>query len=232
VTDACDPTFAPPATPALPYGPLMTRLLRPLQRGFLLLNGGFMAPLIRSGFGWLVGSPLGGWYLLLRTRGRRTGRLREAPLGYVIRDGAVYCVAGYGTGTPWYLNLVADPSVDVILPARRFRGRAEPVTDPAEWLASYRALIDSFGIIGRAVVGDIRELDDATLLARDRALPVVRITPAEGERPVVAGPFDPGGGGWLLPYGATVLVGVIAWSASRRRGRARTRGTNDRREPR
>ena len=64
-----------------------------------------------------------------------------------------------------------------------------------------RALIASFGLVGRAVVGDISGLDDATLLARHRALPVVRIMPADGERPLGAGPFDPGGRGWLLPYG-------------------------------
>lgn len=215
----------PAATAPLPYGPVMARLLRPLQRAFLVLNGGFMAPLIRSGFGWLLGSPMTGHLMLLRTRGRRSGLLREAPLGYVIRDGAVCGVAGYGTGTPWYLNLVADPSVEVILPTRRFRGRAEPVTEPAEWLAAYRALIDSFGLIGRSIVGDIRKLDDATLLARHRALPVVRIRPVEGERPVVAGPFDPGGGGWTFVYGTSIALAILAWAgltgSRRRRGRAR-----------
>ena len=202
----------PMAVPgALPYGPRLTRLLRPLQRGFLAVNQKFMAPLIRNGFGWLVGNPMTGHLMLLRTRGRRSGLLREAPLGYVIRDGAVYCVAGYGEPTPWFRNLVADPNVEVVLPTRRFQGHAEPVTDPAEWLATYRALIESFGLVGRAVVGDVRRLDDATLLERHRALPVVRITPRYGDAPLVAGPFDPGGLGWILPYGATLLVGAAAW---------------------
>lgn len=199
----------------LPYGPLMSRLLRPLQRGFLVLNGGFMAPLIRSGFGWMVGSPLGGWYMLLRTCGRKSGRIREAPLGYVIREGAVYCVAGYGRSTPWYLNLLADPAVEVILPTRRIRGRAEPVEDPVEWASAYRALMDSFGLLGRAVAGDIRVLDDPALVARHGTLPVIRITPAAGQDPLVAGPFDPGGHGWLLPYVAS-LVGLVIWLRSRR----------------
>lgn len=208
----------------LPYGPLLTRLLRPLQRGFLVLNGGFMAPMIRSGFGWLMGSPLAGWYLLLRTRGRRSGLIREAPLGYVIRDGVVYCVAGYGASTPWYLNLVADPSVEVILPTSRFRGRAEPVTDPAEWLGAYRALLASFGLVGWAIVGDALNLDDGELLARHGVLPVIRITPADGERPLVAGPFDPGGGGWRFVYGASIALGLLAWVSRAVRSRRRFRG--------
>lgn len=193
----------------LPYGPIVSRLLRPLQRGFLVLNGSFMAPLIRHGFGWLVGNPLTGHVMLLRTKGRRSGLQREAPLGYVIRDGAVYCVAGYGEPTPWFRNLVADPNVEVVLPTRRFLGHAEPVTDPVEWLSMYRALIASFGLVGRAVVGDVRRLDDSTLLGRHRSLPVVRISPRYGDSPLVAGPFDPGGPGWILPYAATLAIGVL-----------------------
>jgi len=200
----------------------MSRLLRPLQRGFLILNHWLMAPLARAGFGWLIGNPLTGHVMLLRTRGRRTGLLREAPLGYVIRDGCVYCVAGYGEPTPWYRNLVTDPAVEVLLPTRRFRGLAAPVADPVEWLAAYRALIGSFGLVGRAVVGDIDAIDDATLLGRHRGLPVVRITPAEGEPSIVAGEFDPGGSGWLLPYGLT-LAGLVAVARSARRRNAAAR---------
>ena len=133
----------------LPYGPLMTATLRPLQRAFLILNRGFMAPLIRAGFGWLLGNPLTGHYLVLVTRGRRSGRRREAPLGYVIRDGGVYVVAGYGRTTPWYRNLLDERAVEVILPTRRFRADAAPVDVPAAWAVAYRDLIGSFGILGR-----------------------------------------------------------------------------------
>ncbi|MDP9483632.1 MAG: nitroreductase family deazaflavin-dependent oxidoreductase [Chloroflexota bacterium] len=213
------PEPGPP--PTLPYGPVTRRVLRPLQRGFLVLNRGFMAPLARRGLGWLVGSPLTGHIMVLRTRGRRSGRVREAPLGYVIRDGAVYCVAGYGTPTPWFRNLIDDPAVEVILPTRRFRGVAAPVDPRDEWLAAYRALISSFGLVGRAVVGDIHRMDDAELLARHRVLPVVRIRPADGEPPVTPGAFDPGGHGWLIPWAATIgaLIVLGCW-AGRRASRA------------
>ena len=214
-------TVTQPAAPLpqapLPYGPLLARLLRPLQRGFLVLNRGFMAPLLRARLGWLIGNPLTGYVMLLRTRGRRSGAIREAPVGYVIRDGHVYCVAGYGERTPWYLNLVADPVVEVLLPTQRFHGRAVPVTDQLEWLGAYRALIGSFGFIGRAVVGDVRGVEDATLFARDRALPVIRITPHPGEPPLAPGPFDPGGRAWVLPYVLTLGLVVAAVLARRNR---------------
>ena len=215
-------TVAVPAAPSapLPYGPWLTRLLRPLQRGFLLLNRGLMAPLLGHRLGWLVGNPATGYIMLLRTRGRRSGLVREAPLGYVLRNGCAYCVAGYGAPTPWYQNLLADPRVEVVLPTSRFHGLAEPVTDPAEWLAAYRDLIGSFGLIGRSVVGDIHRLDDAELLAHHRTLPVIRITPVDDARPLVAGAFDPGGRGWLVPYFAALAACVLAWSrASRLRHR-------------
>jgi deazaflavin-dependent oxidoreductase (nitroreductase family) len=204
----------------LPYGPRMTRFLRPLQRAFIVVNRGVMAPLARARLGWLVGNPLTGYVMVLRTRGRRSGRIREAPLGYVIRDGAIYCVAGYGTSTPWYRNLLAHPDVEVLLPTRRLLGRAEPVTDPAEWLPAYRALIASFGFLGRAVVGDVALLEDDELLAGHRALPVIRIRPRAGEPPVEGGRFDPGGVGWCLSAASAIAL-VAALRRLRRPARAR-----------
>lgn len=177
-----------------------------MQRAFLVVNRWFMAPALRGGFGRLIGNPLTGHLMLLRTRGRRTGQLREAPLGYVILDGSVYCVAGYGAPTPWYRNLLAEPEVEVVLPGRTVRGRAKPVNDPAEWLVAYRALIQSFGLVGRAVAGDVRRMDDAALLDGHRALPVVRITPTDPPEPLTAGPWDPGGRGWLLANGAAIAL--------------------------
>jgi deazaflavin-dependent oxidoreductase (nitroreductase family) len=202
---------------SLPYGPLMARLLRPLQRAFLVVNRGFMAPMLRAGLGWMIGSPLTGHIMVLRTRGRRSGLIREAPLGYVIRDGVVYCVAGYGSTTPWFLNVTTDPAVEVVLPTRRFRGLAAPVDDPSGWLAAYRALIASFGLVGRAVIGDVGRMGDAELLARHRTLPLVGIRPVEAEPPLVAGAFDPGGRGWLLSYGLWLAAMVFVLRAVARR---------------
>lgn len=195
-------------TATLPYGPILRRVLRPVQRGFLIVNRWLVRPMLRSPFGRFVGNPVTGHLLLLRTRGRRTGLAREVPLGYVILDGSVYSVAGYGVGTPWYRNLLDNPTVQVVLPGRTMRGIAEPVTDDAEWLRAYRALIGSFGLVGRLVDGDPRRLDDAELLATHRSLPVVRIRSLDPPGPVSAGPWDPGGRGWLVSYG-TIAAGLI-----------------------
>lgn len=199
-------------TSTLPYGPVMARILRPLQRGFLVLNGAFMAPALRLGLGRLIGNPVTGHLLLLRTRGRRSGRVREAPLGYILWDGAVFIVAGYGVTTPWYLNLLAEPSVEVFLPGRGpFRGRATPLTDDAEWATAYRALIRSFGTLGRSIAGDIERLSDDMLVAQHRALPVVRIVPEDPSLDLRPGPWDPGGLGWLWANLAAALGELVLW---------------------
>ena len=173
-----------PASGPLPYGPVMSSLLEPVRRGFLVVNRWLVAPALRAGIAPLIGNPVTSYLMLLRTRGRKTGLPREVPLGYVIRDGAIDCVAGYGSETPWYRNLLAEPEVEVVLPGRTIRGRAEPVTDATTWLPAYRSLIASFGLVGRLVVDDPSRLDDAALLATHGSLPVVRIRPTDS-----AGPF-------------------------------------------
>jgi deazaflavin-dependent oxidoreductase (nitroreductase family) len=206
-----------PPDPTLPYGPLLSRLLRPMQRGFLFLNRWLMGPMLRSPLGRLMGNPLTAYLLLLRTRGRRSGLVREAPLGYVLLDGFVYCVAGYGVATPWYRNLVDNPTVEVVLPGRTIRGIAEPVTDDGEWLRTYRTLIAGFALVGRLVDGDPRRLDDATLLATHRSLPVIRIRSLDPAGPITAGPWDPGGTGWLISLGVVgSAVGLVLWRLVRR----------------
>lgn len=198
-------TFEAPAAP-LPYGPLMTRMLPAVQRGFLLVNRYAAVPLLRAGLGPLVNTPLTGSLMVLRTRGRTTGRWREAPLGYLILDGHVYCCAGFGHRTQWLRNLEADPHVEVLLPTIAVTGLAEEVTDPDEWSRGMRALLASLGVISRATIGDVRRASDEGLRAMAGGIPLVRIRVSG----LGVGPFDPGGMGWVVP---TVLS--AAWLGSR-----------------
>ena len=65
--------------------------------------------------------------LLLTTRGRRSGKLRRTALIYG-RDGDAYLVVGSQGGAPehpaWYLNLLAEPEVQVQVGAEKFTARA------------------------------------------------------------------------------------------------------------
>ncbi|MER7457568.1 nitroreductase family deazaflavin-dependent oxidoreductase [Micromonospora sp. NPDC126480] len=77
--------------------------------------------------------------LLLTTRGRRSGTLRRTALIYG-RDGEAYLVVASQGGAPehpaWYLNLRADPRVEVQVGAERFVARARtaaPEEKPRMW---------------------------------------------------------------------------------------------------
>ncbi|NYH42334.1 deazaflavin-dependent oxidoreductase (nitroreductase family) [Micromonospora jinlongensis] len=69
--------------------------------------------------------------LLLTTRGRRTGALRRTALMYG-RDGDNHLLVASNGGADkhpaWYLNLSADPAVEIQVGAERFAGRARTAT--------------------------------------------------------------------------------------------------------
>jgi F420H(2)-dependent quinone reductase len=77
--------------------------------------------------GRLMGMPV----LLLTTRGRRSGEPRTIPLTY-FEDGEALLVVGSKGGSPrhpdWYLNLEADPDVEIQVGGEHRRARARRAT--------------------------------------------------------------------------------------------------------
>lgn len=187
----------------LPYGSLMGPALPAMHRAFLWINRWMAVPIIRSGLSPAWGSAYAGYFVMLRTRGRKSGEMRDAPLGYGIVDGAVYVMAGFGPRTQWFRNVQADPHVEVWLPGRSFAGIAEEVTDPAERARGLRAAAIGCGIVGRATLhADPRTASDEELLRAARGIPIVRIRPTG----IAAGPNDPGGWSWVVWEIATTLL--------------------------
>ena len=79
--------------------------------------------------------------LLLTTTGRKTGNKYTTPLIYG-RDGDRYLIVGSVGGrdkhAQWYLNLVANPEVEMQVLADKFKARARTATPeekPALWKA-------------------------------------------------------------------------------------------------
>ena len=88
-----------------------------------------------EGYDWHRGTTI----LILTTTGRRTGRQHSTPLIYRPYGDAFLVVASKG-GSPappqWYLNLQADPNVQVQIKGERFAARARtarPEEKPAMW---------------------------------------------------------------------------------------------------
>jgi len=193
----------------LPYGPRLTELIEPLYRGFRVANRYLALPMLRAGLGVIMSTPLTGSLMILRTRGRKTGLLRETPLGYAILDGSVWCCAGFGVQTQWYRNILADPHVEVVLAnGSAFAGTAEVVADPVAFATGFRHLILSMGVLGSRTVGDVSTASDAAVVAMGEGLPLIRIRPTG----IAAGPADPGGWLWLVP-----VLSCLWWLVRRSR---------------
>jgi deazaflavin-dependent oxidoreductase (nitroreductase family) len=190
----------------------MTAVLNPLRRAFLVLNRWVAAPLMRAGGGPLLATPAAGSILLLRTTGRKSGLVREAPLGYTVIDGRAVVVAGYGRNAHWFRNALAEPAVEVLLPGARIAGRAVEITEPAELRAAFRTLVESMGVVGRLTLGDVRGKTDAEVDTLTQGFPVLAIKPTA----ILPGPFDPGGIGTRINSASSVLLvaaglAVVVW---------------------
>jgi hypothetical protein len=64
-----------------------------MRRFFWFLNKYFMVPMFRLGFGPFFGNPITGYIMVLKVIGRKTGKLRYAPVNYAIMDGTSTCAS-------------------------------------------------------------------------------------------------------------------------------------------
>lgn len=204
--DAAPPTPWPQLTPPLAPAPAPTAASRRMHAAFLALNRWMAAPLLRAGLGAWAGTPLGGYVLLLRARGRRSGAVRDVPLSYLVTDGAAWVCAGFGERTQWYRNVAADPTVEVLLPGRAVACVATDEREPAVRARVLPALVRAVGLPG--MLGGVRlGASDAEILEAYAWVPLVRLRPL-GD-PLVAGPDDPGGTAWIWRQAVVLLLSAL-----------------------
>lgn len=77
-----------------------------------------------------LGSLYGRIVLLLTTTGRKSGLPRVTALQYEEIEGAIFVAAARGRKADWFKNIETDHNVEIRVKSKRFRGIAEPVTDP------------------------------------------------------------------------------------------------------
>ena len=185
-----------------------------LRSGFKVLNRRFMIPVHRAGLGAWLSTPIGGYMLLLRVRGRKSGVTRETPLNYLVAEGSVWVVAGFGPRTEWYRNLLADPQVEVWMPAGRHAGIAEEELDPAVRGRILPALMKATGGPAFMIGLNPWTASDEAIVAALAWVPLIRVRPADG--PIEAGPDDPGGRNWLWRQAVALGGSWLAWRVLRR----------------
>ena len=213
-TPTTDPALAEPPLAEPPSGGALHGFDPIAHRAFKALNRYFMIPIHRAGLGAWLGSPLGGCMLLLRVRGRKSGIVRETPLNYLVADGSVWIIAGFGPATEWYRNLLADPSVEVLLPTRRLTGTAVEVRSPAVRARIIPALIRATGLPSFLAGVNPWTATPAQVIDALDFVPLIRIDPADGW--LDPGPDDPGGRAWIWRQALVLGASVIALRVLRR----------------
>ena len=214
-----DPSAFPPLAEPPSQGPWAAAAPRLIVL-FKALNRWFMVPAHHAGLGAWVSTPVGGWILLLRVRGRKSGVIRETPLNYLVEDGAVWVMAGFGRRTEWYRNLLADSSVEVRLPGRRFACTAEEMPDPAVRSRMIPRLVRATGLPGTMVVPMPWITPDEEILDALPWVPLIRIRARDGS-PIEAGPDDPGGFAWVWRQAMVMVASLVAWRFVKGRTRRR-----------
>lgn len=98
--------------------------------------------------------------IALSTVGRRSGKARVTPMGYVkVDDRAILVVSEHGSRSDWYRNARAAGSVEVLLEGKNRRATVRPVPeeDPAAVLR--RMTSKSVAAANRALWSDPRVIE-------------------------------------------------------------------------
>ncbi|MFZ6030951.1 MAG: nitroreductase/quinone reductase family protein [Chloroflexota bacterium] len=177
-----------------------------MRKFFWFLNKFFMVPLFRLGLGPLFVNPFGGYIMVMKTIGRKSGKVRYAPVNYAIYQGDVYCISGGRKSSDWYRNLLATPDIEVILPGGAIYGHVEEIQqDAALRLVVIRQILQNAGFAGFFEGYNPYRIGDEELAAKSADLPLLRIRPTG----LGNGAADPAGWAWLF---ATAVSLAIIWA--------------------
>jgi len=178
------------------------------MRGFFrFLNKYFMVPMFRLGFGPCFGNPISGYIMVLKIIGRKSGKLRYAPVNYAIHDGKVYCMAGFGRNSDWYRNIQANLNLEVILPGGAIYGTALEVRDADERSLMIRQILKNAGLVAFLDGFNPYRITDDELSKRTAQMPLISIQPSG----MGSGASDPAGWAWVLTLLLTILFILFIW---------------------
>ena len=105
-----------------------------------------------------------GRIMVIKHVGRKSGLERLAPVNYAIVDGEIYCLAGFGSRSDWYRNIMDLPDVELWLPDGKFPACAEDVSDSPQRLLLIREILIASGFAASAFGGiNPRKTDDTAL---------------------------------------------------------------------
>ena len=127
----------------------------------------FMVWMWKAGWGKAINIwPAGfGQIMVIKHRGRKSGKEYLTPVNYALVDGEIYCTAGFGAISDWYRNMLANPKVELWLPEGRNSYCAEDVSDSPNRLFLLRQVIIASGFAGPLFGINPKKLNDEQLSA-------------------------------------------------------------------
>jgi hypothetical protein len=149
--------------------------LNALRRVFHAMNP-FMVFLLRIGLGWTMNiwPAVSGRIMVIKHRGRKSGKEYLTPVNYAIVEGEVYCTAGFGAVCDWYRNMLIHPRVELWLPEGKDFYCAEDVSDSPQRLFLLRQVIIASGFAGPLFGIDPKKINDEQLDAVSKDYRLVR----------------------------------------------------------
>jgi hypothetical protein len=148
-----------------------------LRNGFHTMNR-FMVWMWKMGWGKAINAwPAGfGRIMVIKHRGRKSGREYLTPVNYAILNGEIYCTAGFGSVSDWYRNMLVCPRVELWLPEGKHMACAEDISDSPRRLFLLRQVIIASGFAAPLFGINPRKLNDEQLDALSKEYRLVHFT--------------------------------------------------------
>ncbi len=101
-----------------------------------------------------------GRIMVIKHRGRKSGKEYLTPVNYAIVDGEIYCMVGFGSISDWYRNMLVNPQVEVWLPEEKLSACAEDISDSPNRLPLLRQVVIASGFAGPLLGVNQKKLND------------------------------------------------------------------------
>ena len=151
-----------------------SKQLNTLRRIFHAMNP-FMVFMLRIGLGWTMNiwPAVSGRIMVIKHRGRKSGKEYLTPVNFAIVDSEIYCTAGFGSTSDWYKNMLANPDVELWLPEGKRKAQAEDISGSPKRISLLRQVIIASGFAGPLFGVNQKKLNDEQLDAATKDYRVI-----------------------------------------------------------
>jgi deazaflavin-dependent oxidoreductase (nitroreductase family) len=119
-----------------------------------------------------------GRIMIIKHRGRKSGKQYLTPVNYAVVDRELYCTAGFGPISDWYRNMLESPRVEVWLPEGKRNVCAEDISDSQNRLYLLRQVIIASGFAAPLFGVNPRKLNDEQLHVISKNYRLVHFKPS------------------------------------------------------